>query len=88
MKVRRMLRSTFFAAGLFIALWGVSFLVIDRVVLKMDADSARDAGFRGLFSTVTADQQRTVSPPDWAAFALMSIGSVTMLYSAALPKKG
>ena len=30
---------------------------------------------------------RVIDPPDWAAFSLMSIGSVTMLYSFAVPRR-
>ncbi len=83
-----MLRATFFAIGLFVALWGVSFLFIDKVVLTKKAEPTREAGFRGMFTAVNAQQQRIIDPPDWVAFSLMSVGSVTMLYSVALPKKG
>ena len=86
-----MLRATFFAAGLFVGLWGISLLFIDKLVLNTDEVQARDEGVRGLFTTANtgADgaQQAVFDPPDWAAFSLMSIGSVTMLYSVALPKK-
>ncbi len=54
----------------------------------------RNQGFRGLFvSNEQPPQQpfgpnkKVLNPPDWAAFSLMSIGCVTMLYAAALPKK-
>ena len=30
---------------------------------------------------------RVIDPPDWAAFSLLSVGAVTMLYAIALPKK-
>lgn len=82
-----MLRSMFFATGLFVALWGVSFLFIDKVVLTARQDGQRDAGFRGLFTRTNSLSQRVFDPPDWAAFSLMSVGSVTMLYAVALPKK-
>ena len=44
-------------------------------------------GFRGLFGAVAASRKKVVDPPDWAAFSLMAVGTVTMLYSVALPKK-
>lgn len=82
-----MLRSTFFSAGLFVLLWGVSFLFIDQLVLKMQEEQAQNPDVRGMFTTVTPRGQKVFDPPDWAAFSLMSIGSVTMLYAVALPKK-
>ena len=85
-----MLRSTFFATGLFIALWGVAFLFIDKVHLTAKENQQPERGFRGFFSRVTsvnAKKQRFVDPPEWAAFSLMSVGAVTMLYAVALPKK-
>ena len=80
-----MSRSICFSAGLFIALWGVSFLFIDRIVLN-SANLQRENGFRGLFARNGAREQ-VVDPPDWASFALISMGVVTMLYSVALPSK-
>ena len=82
-----MLRATFFAAGLFVAMWGASLLAIDKVVLTTKTSPQRQTGFRGLFTSVNAQRQRVIDPPDWAAFSLMSVGSVTMLYAIALPKK-
>ncbi len=85
-----MLRSGFFAAGIFVALWGMSFLMVDEIILNVQEtdEELQGANFRGLFSTLNEDNKRVINPPDWAAFSLMSIGSVTMLYAVALPKKG
>lgn len=80
-----MMRSVFFSSGLFVALWGVSFLLVDKVVLNVKDDS-RQTSFRGLF-TSSPERKPVFDPPDWAAFSLMSVGAVTMLYSVALPKK-
>jgi len=80
-----MMRATFFAIGLFITLWGVGFLFVDKMVLNMKSES-QQSGFRGLFNAAT-ERNRVIDPPDWAAFSLMSVGTVTMLYSVALPKK-
>jgi hypothetical protein len=91
-KDQRTMRATFFSIGLFVGLWGISLLFVDRIVLtaKEDKDKPqqRQQGFRGLFSAnASREQQKVLDPPDWAAFSLMSVGSVTMLYSLALPKK-
>lgn len=83
-----MIRSIFLSVGLFVFLWGTSLLFIDKVVLNEKDDTARDADFRGLFTTVNADHQKVFDPPEWCAFSLMSVGSVTMLYAIALPRKG
>ncbi len=83
-----MLRSSFFSAGLFVALWGVSFLMIDKLVLKSSDDaSSKQGNFRGLFTSSGPDRKKVIDPDDWVAFTLMSVGTVTMLYSVALPKK-
>lgn len=81
-----MVRAVFFSIGLFIALWGGSFLVVDKLVLSSDENPAQ-AGFRGLFGGNPQARKKVVDPPDWAAFSLMSVGTVTMLYAVALPKK-
>ncbi|MEX0701054.1 MAG: hypothetical protein WD069_03075 [Planctomycetales bacterium] len=86
-----MLKSSFFAGGLFVALWGASFLFIDSVVLKEKSDpQQRQEGFRGMLAqnnqnNRNAKNDNVIDPPDWAAFSLMSVGAVTMLYAAALP---
>ena len=82
-----MLRASFFSIGLFVCLWGASFLMVDRIVLTFKDESSRGEGFRGLFTTLNGQRQQVFDPPDWAAFSLMSVGSVTMLYAVALPKK-
>ena len=82
------MRLTFFAVGLFVMLCGGSFLLVDKFVLNMKEEAReRPSGFRGMFTSVSADRKKVVDPPDWAAFSLMSVGAVTMLYSVALPKK-
>lgn len=84
-----MLRSGFCACGLFVLLWGISFLTIDRIVLSAEPNPEEDnkPSLRRLVTTVNDDNQYEIAPPDWAAFSLMSIGTVTILYSVALPKQ-
>lgn len=104
-----MLRSSFFSVGTFVFLWGLTFLFVDKVVIRAKGDEKPDdrqvvanrqqpeRGFRGFLSraSTTAETpqlvgpgQKLVDPPDWAAFSLMSVGAVTMLYAFALPRKG
>ncbi len=85
-----MLRSGFFAFGMFVALWGGAFLAIDRIVLKVEQkpEDAEKLSLKRLLTSIDADKKHVFRCPDWGAFSLMSIGSVTMLYAVALPKKG
>ena len=76
--------------GLFVTLWGISFLFIDKLIIKAKKDvQPQQQAFRGLFAAVTpqGSKHKIVDPPDWAAFSLLSIGTVTMLYSVALPRR-
>ena len=82
-----MMRATFFSIGLFVTLWGVGLLLVDKFELHSKAEQQQPGGFRGLFTAVSPERKQVIDPPDWAAFSLMSVGTVTMLYSVALPKK-
>lgn len=82
-----MLRSSFFSAGLFVILWGISLLFIDQMVLNVTEEGEKENAISAMITTVTPEKQKVLDPPDWAAFSMMSIGAVTMLYAVALPKK-
>ena len=82
-----MLKSCFFATGLFVTLCGVSLLFVDKLILNAEEGAEPESGISSMFSSVTPDRQQVIDPPDWAAFSLMSVGAVTMLYSIALPQK-
>jgi hypothetical protein len=88
-----MWKAIFFSTGLFVLMWGASFLVVDKITLTLKEELKEEAEddaeeVRAMFTSVNADNQKVFDPPDWAAFSLMSVGAVTMLYSVALPKKG
>jgi len=80
-----MLRSFFFAIGMFVALVGGSLLQVERIVLTSHGDLVG----RDLFGLLRINgfNERIVDPPDWAPFSLMAIGAVTLLYSCALPAR-
>lgn len=84
-----MLRSGFCAFGLFVLLWGISFLSIDRIVLAAEPEPEEKdkPSLRKLVTTINEENKYEIAPPDWAAYSLMSIGAVTILYSVALPRK-
>lgn len=86
------LRAIFVAWGLFLCLSGGSLLMIDKMVLTFKEDTTDknqdDEEFRGLFmEEPDANDQKVFNPPDWLAFSLMSVGSVTTLYAIALPRR-
>ncbi len=70
-------------------MWGIAFLMVDQMTFswKVEPVVQRDPEFRGFYVTMNENRQRVFNPPQWMAFSLMSIGTVTMLYSVALPKK-
>lgn len=81
-----MLRAACFSIGLFVGLWGLTFLAVDKLVMFQPED--RDPGIRGMLAkqVVNREPRPIIDPPDWAAFTLLSIGTVTMLYAVALPR--
>jgi hypothetical protein len=87
-----MLRAIFVSWGLFLAMSGGSLLLVDKMVLTFQDEPAEDATqddeeFRGLFMGKSVDDRKVFDPPEWLAFSLMSVGTVTMLYAIALPKR-
>lgn len=84
-----MIRSSCFAIGLFILMWGATFLSVERVVFKHKEteEESKKYPIRGLVTTLNEDNKRELSCPDWGAFTLMSVGTVTMLYAVALPRR-
>lgn len=85
-----MIRAIFFASGLFVALCGLSFQLVDKMVLTASAtepEEQRPREFRGLFMEESTKEEKIFNPPEWTAWCLMSVGTVTMLYSVALPKR-
>jgi hypothetical protein len=61
---------------------------------QAQVQQVRRVGFRGMLGARSEPvaqpqvvQGKLFNPPDWAAFSLMSVGSVTMLYAVALPRK-
>lgn len=82
-----MVRSIFFAAGLFILVWGAVFLKVDEIVLDWKYDPNPEPTLASLFVSINDENKHVVHPPDWAAFSMMSIGTITMMYALALPQR-
>ncbi len=82
-----MIRSFFFAAGLYIITCGLTCLLVDKMTLNWRDLTESPSGSRGWFTSVSDDRRCVFDPPDWLAFSLMTVGSVTALYSIALPNR-
>lgn len=80
-----MIRSFFFAAGLYIITCGLTCLLVDKMTLNWRDMTDSPSGARVWFTSVAEDRRFVFDPPDWLGFSLMTLGSVTTLYSVALP---
>jgi hypothetical protein len=92
-------RNQYFFAGLVLLLLGVQYLLIDTLVLKPECAkflgeeqsqpivAARDA-LGSLVQTSNTLASKTVRPPEWIGWALLSIGAVLVLHSWAMPRPG
>ena len=92
-------RNQYFMIGLILLLLGLQFRLIDSVVLneessrflaqrmgnKTEATAAQVLNTTGLGSVTP---RKTIKPPQWVGWALISIGSVFILHSLALRKPG
>lgn len=77
-----MIKSFFLSIGIFAIILGVECLILDKAVLAPSQDPTI-AGFAERMAT----SQREISPPEWAAWSLLSVGAVVILYSVTLPQK-
>ena len=97
-------RNQYFMVGLVLLFLGLQIKFVDSYILTEDAATfvaqrlgkdkpAGDSGFMSQpFNTAGAiassPQQRTVQPPTWLGWALMSVGAVLILHSLAMGKPG
>lgn len=92
-------RYHYYMFGLFLLFFGLELRMIDSVVLTPEVTkflaertghpvataSNAVAAITGVPSSVPP---KTITPPEWLGYALLSAGSVLVLYSLALPKPG
>ena len=76
-----MWRSLFLAVGLTLMIIGAECLVVDRAVF---AQSIPGPGGQG---ESQGTSERTVAPPDWAPWSLLSAGAVVCIYSFTIPRR-
>lgn len=87
-RVPPMLRTIFFSIGLATLLWGLPLFFVDKVTLNQRGErvSQRQAVVRAV-SAPGRDGGLEINTPIWLAYMLVTAGSLTMLYSVALPRR-
>ena len=80
-----MWRAFFLALGLSVMILGVECLGVEKVTLKMrNAPPPPSTPWEQQASTGPA---KTLVPPIWAPWSLMSVGAVICLYSFTIPQR-
>ncbi len=81
-----MWRAIFMALGISFCILGAECLVVDRAILARNADPSEVQALVPDMTVVSA--KRVVTPPEWAPFALLSFGTVVILYSRTFSQGG
>jgi hypothetical protein len=81
-----MWRSLFLAIGFYLILLGSQLLTVDQVVLKLREPSLERIDLFGTKSIQTGPA-RTLAPPPWVPWTLITSGAVTCLYSFTIPRR-
>jgi hypothetical protein len=89
-------RNQFFMIGLVLLFFGFQFKKfesftlnekVSRVVNERFA-AASDGSVRPLLASIGPTPRRTIHPPEWLGYALLSTGAVLVLHSLAMKKPG
>ena len=88
-------RNHYFMAGIVLLLLGIQLRMIDAFVLNESTSrfiAQRAAGSASaavsILPSIGPAPRRTVKPPDWLGWALMSVGSVLILHALAMKGPG
>jgi len=81
-----MWRSLFLAIGIYLLLLGAQCLAVEKVVLKFHEPARERIDLLGT-KTLEAGAPRTLAPPEWVPWSLMSTGAVVCLYSFTVPRR-
>jgi hypothetical protein len=88
-------RNQFFMVGIFLVLMGVQFRLVESITLndkttRFLADhmaSAATSSAASIFPSSSVPR-KTIQPPQWVGWALISVGAVCILHSLAMKKPG
>lgn len=76
------------ANGLVVLAVGVLLVFVDRFVLSSKVEeTVGPPKVEAMWTTVDAERHYVYDPPDWVAYAAISLGAVITLYVVALPGK-
>jgi hypothetical protein len=85
-------RNHYFIAGLVLVMLGIQLRFVQSFVLSSETTTflatklpTAKTGSANL-ARATGAPRRTVSPPEWAGWAFLSIGAVLILHSLAMPR--
>jgi len=91
-------RNHYFMFGLVLLLLGVQFRTVESYVLnektshflneRISAEKGEEGGVRAFLPAMGPAPRRTVRPPAWLGWFLISTGSVLVLQSLAMKKPG
>lgn len=92
-------RNQYYMAGLVLLFLGIQFRMIDRFDLTPECTqflaersgrplAAVNAATRALSPSDRPAVKKTITPPEYVGWMLISIGSVLVLHSLAMPKTG
>lgn len=91
-------RNHYFVVGIILLILGLQFRFVESYMLteetsqfiakRMDAQSASANPFSGLLSIPMPQSRRTISPPKWLGWSLISVGAILTLHSLAMRKPG
>jgi hypothetical protein len=80
-----MWRAFFLAIGVFLVILGVECLGVERVCLRVHEKPPAPVSPFDL--EVKEGAQKTITPPPWAPWSLLSSGAVMCLYSFTIPRR-
>jgi hypothetical protein len=92
-------RHHYFFAGLLILFLGIEFRTVEAFVLNEKSTNfladklgkspvEEGSALRAFFPAAGPLPRKTVRPPEWLGWCLMSVGAVLILHSLAMPKPG
>ena len=90
-------RNHYFIAGVVVLMLGLQMRLVDSFILSGESTrflatrfnngpSLSAGGIAQLMPTGGAAPRKTLHPPQWLGWALMSVGSVLVLHSLAMPR--
>ncbi len=90
-------RNQFFLAGVLFLLLGIQFRLVDTAVLTPEAAkiftkranrpvATASFSLQRILPGERAAPARTIKPPEWIGYSLLSIGAVLVLHAITMPK--